>query len=269
MEPLAILRADPLDLLFENRNQSYGAYPLRKYYPQRLLVSMGLVFSLVVILSFLYLHFQGRTIKKNIMIIPDPILLNVNLNPAEKPILPLPIAASSTPKASVEWVTPLIVKDQDQPHPIAKIEDLSQAAISVSPSSGEVEQGRPETNGQSGGSALVQKDSVDENSEIFDHPEVMPQFPGGEDALKRFLMKNLRMPDNSLETGSQVKVIARFVVGPDGKVRDIEITQAADEVFNREVKRVILKMPDWKPGMQHNRNVAVYFSLPVNFIAEE
>ena len=45
MEPLTILRADPLDLLFENRNKDYGAYPLRKYYPQRLMISLGIMFS--------------------------------------------------------------------------------------------------------------------------------------------------------------------------------------------------------------------------------
>lgn len=81
-------------------------------------------------------------------------------------------------------------------------------------------------------------------------------------------MKNLRMPENNLEAGSGVKVTASFVVGSDGKVRDIEILQASDPAFDQEVKRVILKMPDWKPGIQHNHPVAVYFTLPVNFVAE-
>ena len=94
---------------------------------------------------------------------------------------------------------------------------------------------------------------------------MMPEFPGGTEALKRFLQKNLRMPENNLE---QVpgKSNRPFCGWPDGRVRDVEITQAADEVFNTEVRRVILKMPDWKPGMQNHRNVAVYFNLPVNFV---
>ncbi len=77
------------------------------------------------------------------------------------------------------------------------------------------------------------------------------------------------MPENSLDAGEQVKVIARFVVGADGRVRDIEITQGAEAVFEKEVKRVIDRMPDWKPGSQNHRNVAVYFTLPVNFVAAE
>ena len=56
MEPLAILQADPLDLLFENRNKKYGAYPLRKYYPQRLIISMGIIISLVIMISFTYMY---------------------------------------------------------------------------------------------------------------------------------------------------------------------------------------------------------------------
>jgi len=66
MEPLDILRAEPLDLLFEYRNKSYGAYTLRKYYPRRLLFSLGIVLSLVVGASFLYLFFQPELIKKKV-----------------------------------------------------------------------------------------------------------------------------------------------------------------------------------------------------------
>jgi protein TonB len=152
---------------------------------------------------------------------------------------------------------------------MATIEDLDNHAIGLptTPGSPGGDQLPP---GQGNGSGITANapDSVEINPDVFEHPEQMPVFPGGPEALKRFLQRNLRMPENNLETGTQVKVIARFVVGPDGKVRDVEITQAADEVFNREVRRVILIMPEWRPGMQHNRNVAVYFSLPVNFVAE-
>ena len=82
-------------------------------------------------------------------------------------------------------------------------------------------------------------------------------------------MKNLRMPDNNLEAGTQIRVVARFVVGADGRVREIEITQTAEDAYNTEVKRVISKMPDWKPGMQNHRKVAVYFNLPVIFVSND
>jgi periplasmic protein TonB len=121
----------------------------------------------------------------------------------------------------------------------------------------------------SAGSATAQKDSAEGKPGILEFAEVMPEFPGGVEGLKRFLLKNLHMPDNNLEAGTQVKVLARFVVGADGKVRNIEVTQPVQEMFAVEVKRVILKMPDWKPGVQNHRHVAVYFTLPVNFMAAE
>jgi protein TonB len=113
------------------------------------------------------------------------------------------------------------------------------------------------------------EEPVENKDEVLRIAEVMPEFPGGIEALKRFLIRNLHMPENNLEEGEQVKVIARFVVGADGKVRDIEITLPAEAQFNTEVKRVIAKMPDWKPGSQNHRNVAVYYNLPVNFVRPE
>ena len=112
-------------------------------------------------------------------------------------------------------------------------------------------------------------DSTEAKTEIFEHAERMPEFPGGIEALKRFLLKNLTMPPNDLDPGTVVKVTARFVVDGEGHVQNIEITQPADPSFNKEVKRVILKMPDWKPGQQNHHPVSVYFNLPVNFVAAD
>ena len=149
------------------------------------------------------------------------------------------------------------------------IEDLANHPIGLATTSGDPAGEQGSVEGNSGGPAGKEVDSANAVPQILERAEFMPEFPGGQEALKRFLQKNLRMPENNLDYGTEVKVVARFVVGSDGKVRDIEITQAADQVFNQEVRRVILKMPDWKPGMQHNRKVAVYFNLPVNFVAEE
>ena len=153
---------------------------------------------------------------------------------------------------------------------MATVDDLQKNAIGLKTSQGEGDNGGSYNNGNAGTEACLQNtDSVDKAQEVFRTAEVMPEFPGGIEALKRYLLKNLRMSENNLESGVLVRVMARFIVGADGKVRDIEIIQAAEVVFNTEVKRVISKMPDWKPGSQNHRNVAVYFNLPVNFINAE
>jgi protein TonB len=271
MEPLAILQADPLDLLFENRNKSYGAYPLRKYYPQRLMISMGIILSLVVLISFTYLYPDSTTsLMQSHPKVPDIIIDDVNLKQVVKPPVPPARPFIPRPPAIIPLTKPLIVADRNVQEPMPTIEKIETSAIGLKTTVGSPDNGEPRVNGNTIGTTTKQNaEPVENKNEVLDIAEIMPEFPGGTEALKRFLTRNLHMPENNLEEGAQVKVIARFVVGADGRVRDIDITLPADAEFNAEVKRVIAKMPDWKPGSQNHRSVAVYFNLPVNFIRPE
>ncbi|HTJ11069.1 MAG TPA: energy transducer TonB, partial [Dinghuibacter sp.] len=95
--------------------------------------------------------------------------------------------------------------------------------------------------------------------------EKMPEFPGGEEALRRFFMRYLQTPDE-LESGAKVKVMIRFVVGKDGSLSAYAVQQSGGQIFDNEVVRVLKKMPKWTPGIQNGKPVAVYFSLPVTFM---
>jgi protein TonB len=272
MEPIDMLNADPLDILFENRNKSYGAYPLRKYYTQRLYISLGVTLSVVVMSTFLYLYFQSGPLLKLIgpHLIEDKYLSTVDLTQPPKPVAP-PVrpAVSRLPLATIPETPPLIIHDNIPVPPIATVAELEQSNIGVKTLAGGTDIGGNQNNGNPTGADIKAGAPVETKSEVLGIAEVMPEFPGGIEALKRYLVRNLRMPESNLEPGSTVHVIARFVVGTDGKVRNIEIIREADAVFNAEVRRVISKMPDWKPGSQNHRNVAVYFNLPVNFVGTE
>jgi protein TonB len=267
MEPLAILQADPLDLLFENRNKSYGAYPLRKYYPQRLVISMGIILSLVFLISFTYLYpDSSSSLMQKHPMVPDIMIQEVNLKQEIKPLIPSARPSVPKPPATITFSKPVIVADRNVREPMPAIEKIETNAIGLKTTAGSPDNGEPPAIGNTIGATTTKNaDSVENKNEVLKIAEIMPEFPGGTEALKRFLIRNLRMPENNLEEGAQVKVVARFVVGADGRVRDIEITLPGDTEFNMEVKRVIAKMPDWKPGSQNHRNVAVYFNLPVNF----
>ena len=95
----------------------------------------------------------------------------------------------------------------------------------------------------------------------------MPEFPGGVEGLKRYLLRNLREPEG-LQPGEKVVVLIRFVVDKDGSIDEATIVQSGGH-FDQEVLRVIKKMPRWKPGIQNNRFVAVYYTLPVTFVGFE
>ena len=271
MEPLAILQTDPLDLLFENRNKSYGAYPLRKYYTQRLMISMGIILLLVIIISFTFLYpFSSSSLVQKFQVHTDYILEGIDQKPEIKPLIPRARPSVLRPQASVPFSKPVIVADRIVSEPMPTIEKIDASTIGLKTSAGSPDNGEPPVNGKAAGAASTQNaEPAEKKDEVLGVAEIMPEFPGGIEALKRFLIRNLRMPDNNLEEGTEVKVIARFVVGADGRVRDIEIVLPAGAEFNAEVKRVISKMPDWKPGSQNHRNVAVYFNLPVNFVRPE
>ena len=124
------------------------------------------------------------------------------------------------------------------------------------------------------GSFLISKGqpSMRNDNKVFTIVEHMPEYPGGEKALVKFLKINLKYPRENLEPGSQVKVIAKFVVDKNGKVTGIEIQKSGGKYFDDEVMRTMKKMQisvTWIPGKQNGKNVAVYFYLPVVFQSQD
>ena len=106
-----------------------------------------------------------------------------------------------------------------------------------------------------------------EDDKPFVQAEVMPEFPGGEEALRKNLLRHLQEPQD-LGPGEKLVVVVRFVVGADGKIDGVQVLKSGGR-FDTEVLQVIKKMPQWKPGMQNNRLVPVYFTLPVSFVGPE
>ena len=95
--------------------------------------------------------------------------------------------------------------------------------------------------------------------------EQMPEFPGGNDALVQYLVKNVKYPKKAFKEQVQGTVKARFIVETDGSISGEEIVQTVSEECDKETLRVIKKMPGWNPGRQGGVAVAVYFTLPVSF----
>jgi protein TonB len=100
-----------------------------------------------------------------------------------------------------------------------------------------------------------------------DAVDVLPSYPGGMDALRKFLQKHLQTPDE-LEGGQSVSVRVKFVVDYTGKLKSFVTVQDGGDVYNKEVVRVLKKMPDWVPGKTKGENVSVYYVIPVRFETE-
>jgi len=106
----------------------------------------------------------------------------------------------------------------------------------------------------------------EEEEVVFMVVESMPEFPGGQQALFKYLSENIKYPVIAQENGIQGKVVCQFTVNKDGSIVDIEVVRSGgDPSLDKEAVRVIKTMPKWKPGKQRGKPVRVKFTVPVSF----
>jgi protein TonB len=106
----------------------------------------------------------------------------------------------------------------------------------------------------------------EEEEVVFVVVESMPEFPGGQQALFKYLSENVKYPVIAQENGIQGRVICQFVVNKDGSIVDVEVVRSGgDPSLDKEAVRVIKTMPKWKPGKQRGKPVRVKYTVPVNF----
>ena len=96
-------------------------------------------------------------------------------------------------------------------------------------------------------------------------PDVIPEFPGGEDSLFAFLSRNIKYPAEAKKADIRGRVFVTFVVEKDGRITGERILRDIGGGCGEEVLRVIRAMPKWKPGTQDGKPVRVQFNLPVAF----
>ena len=103
------------------------------------------------------------------------------------------------------------------------------------------------------------------NNMVFDVVEVMPQFPGGQIAMMKYIMENMKYPEQAMKEGIQGRVTVRFIVEKDGSISDVKPVLSVHPLLNKEAVRVVESMPKWTPGKQNGKPVRVRFNLPVMF----
>jgi protein TonB len=269
MNSNAILSSDVLDLLFENRNKKYGAYILRKFYPNRLKTSLYMMLGMAAILSaFTFLPEKKITGNK-----PDifggPVFREITIE--KTPEAPKPTQQKIvTPPVQKLTSSFNIVANTDSSDVLNEITDQQIGLVTNNTdiTGGPVDIG-PAIAGSGSGNEIEKPAETEINTNIpVEDPDVQATFPGGEAALVNFLQKNLRAPDE-MEAGGSVQVKIKFVVGFEGNLQAFAVQQDGGVVFNNEVIRVLKKMPRWNPGKKGGRNVPVYYSLPVKFAAAE
>lgn len=109
------------------------------------------------------------------------------------------------------------------------------------------------------------KESEAEDEKISSKPGISPSFPGGREALTKYLNENLQYPIDAQKAGIQGKVVVQFIVEKDGRISTIKIAKPLHPSLNDEALRVIRQMPKWEPAMSNGEPVSVRYTLPVTF----
>jgi len=100
---------------------------------------------------------------------------------------------------------------------------------------------------------------------IFVIVEKMPEFPGGDLELRKYIAQNIKYPNIARENDIQGKVYVRFVVTEKGTVENVQIARGVDPLLDQEAIRVVESLPTWKPGEQGGKKVKVWYTVPINF----
>ena len=278
MDSAKVLKSDFLDILCDGRNKDYGAYDLRRQYNKRVrnaiigTVSLFVIFFAAYMISQWVSASEGNNTKKPV--IQEIKMEDVKLpdDPKTPPPPPPPPAPPPPVKPSVQFTPPVIKKDNEVPpeEEPPKHEDIKDKAISTKTVEGDPNGIDPGLLEDSKGTGVVGPPPAPAKEEIFTFVEQPPTFPGGEEALAKYLSKNIRYPRVAQENGISGTVFVQFVVDSEGNIKDVKTVGAKKGGgLEEEAVRVVKTMPKWKAGKQNGRQVSVQFNLPIRFTLQE
>ncbi len=257
-----------VDLLFKDRNQGYGAFQLRKDSVRRHRIGIisSIVFLLLVILvPYLYKQILASRKDRNVEVTTlSDIQIEKQLEKPKDIIIDKPIPPL---KSSIKFTPPVIKPDEEvqADEEIKTQEELTKADMNISVAD---VKGTDEINGQDIGdlnNQIVEEDTI---TPPYNVVEQMPEFPGGEAALQRFLTANVKYPSIAAENGVQGKVYVNFVVDRVGAISNVKVVRGVDPAVDKEAIRVVKSMPKWIPGRQNGEAVRVSFTVPINFVLQ-
>lgn len=276
MDPNKILSSDFLDILFDGRNKTYGAYDLRKNYGKTL--TKALIFTgSVILLVFLGTVIAGTLNKKEkgveVNVLETQMAEIKKDEPPPPPPPPPPPTPPPPPEVNqVKFVPPKIVKDEEV-KPDEKIEEIKEdQTISTKTVESENKEQIVQAPVEDKGTQVVEvpKASDDENK-VFTKVEVEAGFPGGEGGWRRYLTNNLNA-NTPVENGAPegtYTVIVRFIVSKDGSISDVQAETNHGYGMEEEAVKIIKRGPKWTPAIQNGRNVNAYRRQPITFLVQE
>ena len=250
------------DLVFDGRNQNYGAYELRQNYNRRITFIIGgvLAFSFALFGLKLIIDNKPKEVEKPVDM--SNIVVDLTPPPPQEEQPPPPPPPPPPPMAEmVKFVPPVVDDKAVEEEPQKLQEDVKDSNVGEKDQEGDKD--LPVVPTENAGNGPVEVAAP----EIFTVVEEMPEFPGGPVEMMKYIQKNIQYPQMAKEAGLSGKCFLKFVVGGDGNISDVQILKGVPGCgdCDKEAIRVVKSMPKWKAGKQNGRAVNVYFNLPINF----
>ncbi|MBP3849908.1 MAG: energy transducer TonB [Prevotella sp.] len=263
-----------VDLVFEGKNQAYGAYQLRKNTGARNLkamITMFIGFAIIAAIVVAKVSFDNYMASRNAAIETDVELQNLaekkEIKQEKKDEDPgMEKIEIERVKSSVAFTVPEIKKDEEvkEDQEMKSQEDLAETNTAIGAFTVEGNDETAEVKHVE--EKIAEPEPVkEEETKVFDVVEQMPSFPGGPSALMQYLSSNIKYPVVAEENGVQGRVVCTFVVERDGSITDVRVIKSVDPSLDKEAVRVVKGMPKWIPGKQNGSAVRVKYTVPVTF----
>ena len=262
-----------VDLVFEGKNQAYGAYQLRKETGKRNLqamVTMFLLFAAIAAIVIAKVSFDNYMASRNAAIETDVELQNLaekkEVKQEKKDEPEVEKIEVERVKSSVAFTVPEIKKDDEvkEDQEMKSQDELLETTTAIGAFTVEGNDETAEVKHVE--EKIAEPEPVkEEETKVFDVVEQMPSFPGGQGALMQWLSSNIKYPVIAAENGVQGRVIIQFVVEKDGSVSGVTVAKSVDPSLDKEAQRVVKSMPKWIPGKQNGSAVRVKYTVPVTF----
>jgi len=276
MSKIDLLDQKWIDLVFEGKNEAYGAYQIRKDTTSR--NNMAMLYLLLGLAAIVGIFFAWGGIANAIAASEErnegTEALEMVVEEQEEAEEDEEIVYDIQPEEEQVQQDQLMnsekftdyAMDDEAPQEVTKTQDETEKS-DVAISSVTFDQGSDE--GQEvlkQNQVVVEKvEEKEEETKVFEVVEQMPQFPGGDAALMQYLSSHIKYPAVAEENGIQGRVVCTFVVERNGSITDVRVVKSVDPSLDKEAVRVIKSMPNWIPGKQNGSAVRVKYTVPVTF----
>ena len=275
MSKIDLLDQKWIDLVFEGKNEAYGAYAIRQNTNKRNLYAMLALFAgiIAIVGTFLLVNVASEAIaaaqaEHETEVTLEQIEEEVEEQEEEEVVYDVEeleqLVAEETVMNSEKFTA--YEMEDDAPEQVTKTQDevaqgdAAIGAIDYDKGSDEAEHVLKVTD-----KVVDEVPPAAEVTKVWDVVEQMPSFKGGDQALLDWLHKAIHYPAIAEENGIQGRVVCTFVVERDGSITDVKVVRSVDPSLDKEAVRVLKSMPKWIPGKQNGSSVRVKFTLPVTF----